>query len=165
MAGVDGRVALLFRSDDDMAKVLGGDVPVCERLLVLHALRDNAVEPPKPLIHEDMSKVGEDVCLLTMHSPDARMKLSMQMEAVMLLAGLLSTVSAPALLSSPCTRDAATAEISCKRSLQTKQAAPEGSTITSRSCHCRIASPASMLVGQLVGALDPCCCNRSLCVS
>ena len=100
--GIDGELALMLKSDDEMVRLLPECSSVGERLNVLRALHEAAKKVPPRLSVQDRTKLGEDLCYHIYSGRNARYNMLVIMECVMLLAGLLSTVSASALLSPQC---------------------------------------------------------------
>lgn len=106
-AGIDGHLALMMHTDEDVIKLLGDQAPtgIGDRLRVLRALHEAAIEPLPELRKQDWQRLGEDVANTILSGEGEtgpRFKILMQMEFVCLMSGLLSTVSASALLDAQC---------------------------------------------------------------
>ncbi len=98
-AGIDGELALLLRTDEDMLKLLGESAPAAigDRLRMLVALHAAAIEPPPQLHTAERRRIGEDVVSTVLSAGgkglqelSPRFKILMQMECVFLLSGLMS---------------------------------------------------------------------------
>ena len=96
-AGVDGLAAEML-SSADVRELLPPATPVGERLALLAFVRDHAREPP-PALPEDMLS---ERMVAYIASWDARVTTMTVCEAVLIVSGLLGTVSCGALLTPQC---------------------------------------------------------------
>ena len=100
-AGIDGKLASLL-SNEEMRELLP-DASLSERLTVLSVLHEKSREP-RPQLPQEQAALGERSVVL-FASGRVRENVVLVQDAVILLNGLLATISAAALLSPQCTRD------------------------------------------------------------